>query len=608
MNNEPKISVAVCTYRRFELLGDCLELIRKQTLPSNQYEIIVVDNSLQPEESKAFRDKLKGFDNLNYIITEKCGIAFARNVALEHCKAPILLFTDDDVRVPSTWCSDYLKVFENYPAAGVIGGRVDPIWPTSPPSWLSGQLLEPLAVLNWDVEEVTPVDERRWLVTANAGYRVKALKRGGGFCERLGRKGKLPFWHAELGANLAIKSLGYNMLYAPHIQVGHMIEPQRMQKEWFFRQQIFGGASMVAVKWQKEEEIDFEVLAGALEASYKKLLEKEQADDTAKDVVRVANVFHDEGYKICLEHLGLDPAQSPPPRSTVWPVIYIVTLCKNAAPTIDQTVLSVLNQAGDFCIRYHIQDGGSNDGTLNKLEHWKQLLDEGSFPLLCKNVVFTYTSGPDHGIYDGIVKGFAFMSIPQMAFMTWTEAGDLVFPSAFSQLMAVNRRFPNRDLWLGWQDSVKDEKSNAWLMQGGLLPADIIGNGLGDENRRDNGWYKSAFFRNKLWDKARAEGIFNSFESTDMERHNITKVLIDQIRHYDTLVERFALISSERDALSAERDALSAERDALHAERDALSAERNALSAHHSAIHNSLSWRLTAPLRYIGKFFVSNSH
>ena len=119
------ISVAVCTYRRFDLLCDCLECIKNQTLPLYHFEIIVIDNSLQPEQSMNFRDSLEGFDNLNYIITEKCGIAFARNVALEHCKAPIILFTDDDVRVPSNWCEEYIKVFEKNPGAGVIGGRVD---------------------------------------------------------------------------------------------------------------------------------------------------------------------------------------------------------------------------------------------------------------------------------------------------------------------------------------------------------------------------------------------------------------------------------------------------------------------------------------------------
>jgi len=310
-NTDLRISVAICTYRRFELLIDCLECIKKQTLPSNQFELLVIDNSLQPEKSKAFRDSLRGFDNLNYIITEKCGIAFARNIAWKHCKSPIILFTDDDVRVPPKWCEDYIKAFEQYPNTGVIGGRVDPIWPSTPPSWLSGSLLlNLLALVKWDANDVTPIAEDQWLVTANAGYRVAVLRRVGGFCERLGRKGKIPFWHAELNVNLEIRSLGYDILYAPHIQVGHMIEPQRMQKEWFFRQQLFGGASMAAVRYKKEEDIDFDILADALESSYAKLLKENPASDKVEDVVRVMTIFHDEGYNIGLKHIGLNQKQS----------------------------------------------------------------------------------------------------------------------------------------------------------------------------------------------------------------------------------------------------------------------------------------------------------
>lgn len=512
IKSELKISVAVCTYRRFELLGDCLELIKKQSLPQDQYEIIVVDNSLQPERSEAFRDSLKGFTNLSYIITKKNGIAYARNVALKNCNAPILLFTDDDVRVPPSWCEDFIKVFKKYSGAGVIGGRVDPIWPSPPPSWIAGSLLNPLAVLDWEVEGVTPVSESKWLVTANAGYRVKALKKGGGFNERLGRKGKLPFWHAELGANLAVKSQGYDMLYAPHIQVGHMIEPQRMQKEWFYRQQLFGGASMVAVQWQKEEEIQFEVLAAELESIYLRLLKTESAADTPEDVIRVTNIFNAEGYRACLQHLGLNPKKNPPTRNRAWPVIYVVTPCLNVDSTIDQTILSVLSQAGDFSIRYHIQDGGSTDGTLEILEQWKHRLEGGGFPILCKNIVFTYTSVPDEGMYDAVAKGFAIMSIPNMAFMTWINADDFLQPCSFKVVTNINEQYPDKILWLGGSVSVFNEKTKTWLKPERLLPTEVIQSGLCDANHWDCVQQEGTFFRKYLWDKAQDEGVFNGFK------------------------------------------------------------------------------------------------
>lgn len=513
MKDELKISVAVCTYRRFELLGDCLELIRKQTLPSAQYEIIVVDNSLQPEESKAFKNSLKDFDNLNYIITEKCGIAYARNVALQHCKAPILLFTDDDVRVPATWVEDFVKVFDQFPAAGVIGGRVDPIWPKEPPVWLGGHLLDALALLDWPVTGPALVTERMWLVTANAGYRVKALKKSGGFCEHLGRKGKVPFWHAEFGANLAVKSLGYDMLYVPHIKVGHMIEPQRMQKEWFYRQQIYGGASKVAVTWQKEEEIDFPALALALEERYKSiLLEIPDIPDDAKAVFKIVEGIEAEGQRVCLEYLGIDPSLVPPPRNTSWPVIYVITPCMNAAETIDQTIASVLTQAGPFSIRYHLQDGGSVDGTLDKLEQWKKRLEDDTIPALCNNIVFTYASGSDEGMYDALIRGFASMAIPARAFMAWINSDDIFLPFAFDHIVFINKRYPQEIEWVGGTVSLFDDNHKLWLIGGKSRPTEIIRHGLCDGQHWDFIQQEGIFFRKELWDKALADNVFGGYK------------------------------------------------------------------------------------------------
>jgi hypothetical protein len=67
--------------------------------------------------------------------------------------------------------------------------------------------------------------------------------------------------------------------------------------------------------------------------------------------------------------------------------------------------------------------------------------------------------------------------------------------------------------------------------------------------------------------------------------------------------ERNVLIT-ERDALVAERDVLVSERQALLAIRDLIAAESDSCRAERDAMHNSLSWRVTAPLRYIGKYFM----
>ena len=88
------------------------------------------------------------------------------------------------------------------------------------------------------------------------------------------------------------------------------------------------------------------------------------------------------------------------------PLFLIVTPSYNSARFIDETVMGIVSQAGAFRIRYHVQDGGSTDGTLARLERWAQILSSGSFPVLCLGVEFSFLGEKDGGMYDAINRGF----------------------------------------------------------------------------------------------------------------------------------------------------------------------------------------------------------
>ena len=58
------------------------------------------------------------------------------------------------------------------------------------------------------------------------------------------------------------------------------------------------------------------------------------------------------------------------------PIISVITVCYNAAASLEETMLSVLNQTYDK-VEYIVIDGGSKDGTLdiikkyaNRLAYW----------------------------------------------------------------------------------------------------------------------------------------------------------------------------------------------------------------------------------------------
>ncbi|MDR1377034.1 MAG: glycosyltransferase, partial [Synergistaceae bacterium] len=74
-------------------------------------------------------------------------------------------------------------------------------------------------------------------------------------------------------------------------------------------------------------------------------------------------------------------------------VFSIVTVCLNAAPTLEQALKSVLAQPYPH-LEYIVIDGGSTDGTLRILDKYKDRLTR-------------VISEPDGGIYDAFNKGIA---------------------------------------------------------------------------------------------------------------------------------------------------------------------------------------------------------
>lgn len=90
--------------------------------------------------------------------------------------------------------------------------------------------------------------------------------------------------------------------------------------------------------------------------------------------------------------------------------VSVVTVCRNACPQLEETMLSVLGQTYAD-VEYIVIDGASTDGTVDLLERYAQRYPDR----------LTYVSAPDQGIYDAMNKGLKRVTGEWVNFM---NAGD----------------------------------------------------------------------------------------------------------------------------------------------------------------------------------------
>jgi len=199
----PAVSVVVPTCGRPDLLRRCVAALEAQSLASDAYEIIVVDDTLS-----------------------RRGPAATRNIGWRRARAPIVAFTDGDTIPHRDWLACGLAAF----APGIDA--------------VTGRIMMPLPATPTDYERNEQGLERAAFVTANCFVRREVLMRLGGFDESF----RLP-WREDSDLHFRLLEAGSVIARAPDALVVHPVGPA----PW--------GVSRRAPRW------DYYVVVAALAAS-----------------------------------------------------------------------------------------------------------------------------------------------------------------------------------------------------------------------------------------------------------------------------------------------------------------------------------------------------
>ncbi|MDX1418902.1 MAG: glycosyltransferase [Rubricoccaceae bacterium] len=235
------ISAIVVTRNRERYLRESVRSLMEQSLPTSDYEVIVVNNGSTDGTADVVASMKRCHDNLRYVFAGTEGSSRARNAGLAEARAPIVAYIDDDAVASHTWLEEMLRTFERFdPRPACVGGRILPLWETAPPAWFPRRYLPSLSMLDLG-DEARQLKELEFIVGANMAFVRDELVAAGGFND------EISLYADEIYVQDRIRERGGVIVYAPAPWVHHHVPAGRLTLEYMRRRKYRGGKGEISI-------------------------------------------------------------------------------------------------------------------------------------------------------------------------------------------------------------------------------------------------------------------------------------------------------------------------------------------------------------------------
>lgn len=238
---KPVISVIICTHNpRRDYLDQVLKALKSQTLPMEQWELLLIDNASNQLLSSEI--DLSWHSNARHIREEQLGLTPARLRGIQSAESETLVFVDDDNVLDSEYLELALKISKEWPTLGAWGGQIVPDFEEQPPEWTKPY---------WYMLAIREFDRDKW---SNLLNQYQTTPSGAGMCvrkvvaekyaelvrsqpERAGmdRKGKLLTSCGDSDMAFTACDIGLGIGLFTSLKLTHLIPAYRIQEDYLLR-------------------------------------------------------------------------------------------------------------------------------------------------------------------------------------------------------------------------------------------------------------------------------------------------------------------------------------------------------------------------------------
>ena len=239
----PRVTIAICTYNRADLLDGTLQLIQRLVVPPTvAWEVVVVDNSSTDRTAEVLQAHADSWP-VRTFFESKRGLSHARNRCVAEARGEWILFTDDDVRVQPDWLQQFVIAIDRHPDAQGAGGPVSPWFPIDPdPDLLRAfpELASGFCGIDHELPEGR-LDPPGEVFGANFAVRRAVFDRML-FDTTLG----VPYGLGEETDLIRrVRVTGGEVIWIPSIPVQHYVDPSRMTLDYLRGYRSRMGATLV---------------------------------------------------------------------------------------------------------------------------------------------------------------------------------------------------------------------------------------------------------------------------------------------------------------------------------------------------------------------------
>jgi glycosyltransferase involved in cell wall biosynthesis len=236
------LSVIICTHNpRLHYLRRVLDALRSQTLPLEQWELLLVDNA--SSEPLACRVDLTWHPLASHLHESALGLTPARLRGMDTARAPVIVFVDDDNVLQREYLAHVRDIAAKNPQLGAWGGNIRPEFESPPPEWTRPY---------WTFLANREVPQDR--VARSLSYDPATTPFGAGLCVRhevakryreqlskstlrqsLDRKGQSLASAGDIDLALTACEMDLDAGVFARLELIHLIPPERLTEDYLLR-------------------------------------------------------------------------------------------------------------------------------------------------------------------------------------------------------------------------------------------------------------------------------------------------------------------------------------------------------------------------------------